>query len=205
MAAKPDKGAKDGKGRGKSPKGGKDGKGKLNPSSAGPHEKPGPSQPKSSDLTPAQKADMPCIYFAQGKCFREKCPFKHDPQAKGAPAAKAASKSKPLPAKPGLVALIAASISAATATTIPANSGPHFIDFMGDTGAGDWLGSRTQGIRPEVMDSWIGPSAQPLRFTTGGGLSQRLPLWVYGPMSWMKLPMYTCWMNAPWLCPLVAL
>ena len=179
MTAKAGKGVKDGKGKGKPSKDGKDGKGKSNPNpkhnSGGSNDqsKPSSTHPKTSELTPAQKAEMPCIYFSQGKCYREKCPFKHDPSGKGAAVSKAAPKSKPGPAKPGLVALLAASISAATATTIPSNSGPHFVDFVGDTGAGEWLGSRRammrQGVQSDVLNEWVGTSSKPLRFTTGGG------------------------------------
>ena len=161
------KGGKDGKGKGKPGKGDKDGKGKSKQTSK-------PTTAKTPELTATQKAEMPCIYFAQGKCFREKCPFKHDPNAKSKPAPKTTNpKPKPSPTRPGMVALLAASITAATATTLPAPSHNHFLEFVGDTGAGEWLGSskalRRQGVQAEELASWSGTSSYPLRFTTGGG------------------------------------
>ena len=85
---------------------------------------------------------MPCIYFAQGKCYRDQCPFKHEVSA--APATfKATPKPKVAPAKPGLVDLLAATFTAATASLPPMASGPMFHDFVGDTGAGEWSGSRS--------------------------------------------------------------
>lgn len=179
MTAKPSKGGKDGKGKGK---GKPDGKGKGTSGSGGGNPKPSNSDKpkstsKSSELTPAQKADMPCIYFAQGKCFREKCPFKHSGASSGSgsnPSAKPAAKPKtnPVVAKPGMVALLATTIAAATATTAPSTM-PHYLDFVGDTGAGEWLGSigalQRQGINHSECQSWLGTSFNPLRFSTGGG------------------------------------
>ena len=118
---------------------------------------------------------MPCIYFAdfaQGKCYRDQCPFKHEVSA--APAtAKATPKPKVAPAKPGLVALLAATVIAATASLPPMASGPMFHDFVGDTSAGGWLSSwsafHNQAIDDQQLDCWVGNSHQPLRFTTGGG------------------------------------
>lgn len=157
-----EKGKEKGKGHEKSKKEGKGNSNQENPKRA------------MSELTPAQKAEMPCIYFAQNKCFREKCPFKHDPaaQAKAEPKPKADPKPKVAP-KPGLVALVAATISAATATTVQSGHQPEFLEFVGDTGAGEWLGSREalvkQGVSCSVLDSVIGSTQHPLRFTTGGG------------------------------------
>lgn len=118
-----EKGKEKGKGREKSKKEGKSNSNQENPKQA------------MSELTPAQKAEMPCIYFAQNKCFREKCPFKHDPNAKSKaePKAKADPKPKVFP-KPGL-ALVAATVSAATATTVQSGHQPEFLEFVGDTGA----------------------------------------------------------------------
>ena len=86
MLAKPGKGAKgdqDGKGKGKlgkdgkgSPKGGGKPKGGDQPKGKHQDDK-NKTTSKPSELTAAQKAEMPCIYFSQGKCYREKCPFKH--------------------------------------------------------------------------------------------------------------------------------
>ena len=71
------------------------------------------------------------------------------------------------------MALLAASITAATATAVPDASTHHFLEFVRDTGAGEWLGSskalHRQGIGEQELSSWSGTSSYPLRFTTGGG------------------------------------
>ena len=62
--------------------------------------------------------------------------FKHE--ASAAPAtAKATPNPQVAPAKPGLVALLAATVTAATASLPPTASGPMFLDFLGDAGAGE--------------------------------------------------------------------
>ena len=88
----------------------------------------------------------------------------------------ATPKPKVAPAKPGLVALLADTVRAATASLPPMASGSMFHDFVGDTGAGEWLGSwsaflhfHNQAIDDQQLDCWVGNSHQPLRFTTGGG------------------------------------
>ena len=47
------------------------------------------------------------------------------------------------------------------------------MEFVGDTGAGEWLGSfsalQRQGIPFSDVSAWVGTSSCPLRFTTGGG------------------------------------
>ena len=55
-------------------------------------------------------------------------------------------------AKPGLVALLAATVTAATASLPPTASGPMFLDFVGDTSAGEWLGSRSAFHKQGVDD-----------------------------------------------------
>lgn len=85
--------------------------------------------------------------------------------------------------KAGMVALIAATISAATATAVP-DVQPTYLDFVGDTGAGEWLGSQgallDQGVHHSVLDSVMGTSSRPLNFTTGGGMqnaSETIGVW----------------------------
>ena len=133
LAHKGSKGDKDkGKGQGKNDKDGKGSKGDKGKSKGKDatktkqDDKTGKKGDKGtgkSDLSSAQKAQMPCIYFAQGKCFREKCPFKHEKQEE-----QQAAKVKPMP-KAGMVALIAATISAATATAVP-DVQPTYLDFV---------------------------------------------------------------------------
>ena len=58
---------------------------------------------------PEKKRCHAFIFPQVYKCFRETCFFKHDPSGKGAVVSKAGPiESKPGPAKPGLVALLAA-------------------------------------------------------------------------------------------------
>ena len=189
LAHKGSKGDKDkGKGQGKNDKDGKGSKGDKGKSKGKDatktkqDDKTGKKGDKGtgkSDLSSAQKAQMPCIYFAQGKCFREKCPFKHEKQEEQQAAA---AKVKPMP-KAGMVALIAATISAATATAVP-DVQPTYLDFVGDTGAGEWLGSQgallDQGVHHSVLNSVMGTSSRPLNFTTGGGMqnaSETIGVW----------------------------
>ena len=194
MLAKPGKGAKgdqDGKGKGKlgkdgkgSPKGGGKPKGGDQPKGKHQDDK-NKTTSKPSELTAAQKAEMPCIYFSQGKCYREKCPFKHASSNPTAAPAKADSKPKITPPKPGLVALLAASVAAAAATySVPPPSTSQFLDFVGDTGAGEWLGSRRalecQGVDASQLEEWIGTSSTssyPLCFSTGGLSTCHLHCW----------------------------
>ena len=131
------------------------GKGDSKVSQGKHHQK---TDSSSQELASEQTAQMPCIYFAQGKCYREKCPFKHEASTAHA-TAKATPKPQVAPAKPGLVALLAATVMAATASLPPTAFGPMFLDFVGDTGAGEWLGSRSafhkQGIGDQQLDCWV--------------------------------------------------
>eukprot|EP00435_Cladocopium_sp_Y103_P068674 s1190_g32.t1 len=174
-------GAKD-KGKGKADKGGTkktdstsnpSGKGSNNPKNQKDDKaKNSPSKDANANsgnkvkpLTPAEKAASPCIYHARGRCMRgDQCPYSHSqPVAK----AKANPSTSALGAKvPAAVAILTSTVTAAVAT-----SSSTCLEFVGDTGAGECLGSveafRRQGL--DLPDDFVVSSATPLNFLTGGG------------------------------------
>lgn len=127
-------------------------------------------------MTTEEKARTPCLYHAQGKCMRgNECLFSHTatatlaPSQESAKAPKAAAKSA-AKAAAGLVA-VAIALSSLT------GADSHYLDWVGDTGAGEWLGSREalhlQGydLPPEFETC----TSKPLRFTTGGERNEVRP------------------------------
>ena len=135
------------------PKNSKESKGKAN-KAEGPKPKAGSQGKTSKEGTPP-----PCIFFARGKCTRTNCPFAHTnapaltSTTEGSAAApKAQPKAKAIAAA---VALLAGADAAAASSMVSGNQG--FIESIGDTGAGECLGSpealARQGI---VLDSGYG-------------------------------------------------
>ena len=90
------KGGKSDKGKGGKkgqPKHGKDGgKGGKDPKQDKPKGKGG-NEPKGPPPAPVDKSQIPCIYFAKGKCMRDQCPYSH--------AAAPAAPAKTTPPKAG--------------------------------------------------------------------------------------------------------
>ena len=190
------KGGKDGKGKGKPGKGDKDGKGKSKQTSK-------PTTAKTPELTATQKAEMPCIYFAQGKCFREKCPFKHDPNAKSKPAPKTTNpKPKPSPTRPGMVALLAASITAALfrlhLTTIFWNL--LAIQVLGN----GWEVPRLCVVKACRLRNWPHGRellAIPCGSRLGGAPNLLLHQLGFGRRNLIGSTTFICWMIVPWCFP----
>ena len=88
----------------------------------------------------------PCIFYARGKCTRANCPFSHD-----APATSAAAASTAMPKAPAaqpkakavaaMVAYLCGLGPVMGMTTAVESDFSGYLDFIGDTGAGECLGS----------------------------------------------------------------
>lgn len=157
-------------GKGDSPKPKKDNKSKHDTSSKdkGSGSKGSGNQVKS--LTPEEKAASPCIYHLRGRCMRgDQCPYSHaaNPKAKANP--QGTSPHAPAGAKVTAAVAIMASVSQAAAT-LPSST-QVCLDYVGDTGAGECLGSveafRRQGF--DIPDELITSTNHPVQFLTGGG------------------------------------
>ena len=103
----------------------------------------------------------------------DNCPFKHEKitvPGTPAPQAKAKAASAKATSKAAAVAMVAALTSGATASSL----GPNCtLDVIGDTGAGEHLGSKeafvNQGVSSDVVDQFCGTSSSHVAFETGGG------------------------------------
>ena len=120
--------------------------------------------------TAEEKAASPCIYHMKGRCMRgDSCPYSHTirPKAKASPQA-ASSSHAPVGAKVTAAVAIMSTMSTAAVATSPSTLS---LEFVGDTGAGECLGSveafRRQGF--ELPDEFVTQSSQPVTFLTGGG------------------------------------
>ena len=166
----PAKGKK-GKGKGDKP-GNKAGKGETSKDGKGKNAKGnrGGETNKKSSMSNEDKARTPCLHHAQGKCMRgAECPFSH--AAHAAPASSEvptqAPKAAAKPAAKAAAGLVAVAIALSSLT----GADSHHLDWVGDTGAGEWLGSR-EALRLQGYDlplEYETCTARPLRFTTGGG------------------------------------
>eukprot|EP00438_Fugacium_kawagutii_P035482 Skav230560 [mRNA] locus=scaffold2372:3218:5805:- [translate_table: standard] len=150
----------------------KGGKGQSKESKEGAKAKGKASPPKGKSSVPNPGGNPPvCIFHARGKCTRANCPFLHTTPAQ------AASTTQAVPKVPSPKAKVAAMVALAglgpvCGLTTHVESGSGFLDFIGDTGAGECLGSpealKRQGV--SLPDHFFSESSQPLKFTTGGGL-----------------------------------
>ena len=161
------------KGKGKGKDGGKKGDGK-------------PSDP----LFAKAKEQGVCVFYQKGLCRRDPCPFKHEMIA-GAAAPEAKAKSSPTPKATGAtstakaaVALVMALASGVAGQPVGTHGSHVTLDIIGDTGAGEHLGSRhaflEQGVDDSILESSVGTSVKPMAFDTGGGkksTSETLGLW----------------------------
>ena len=171
------------------PKDPKDPKGKFKGKGA---PKTGTSTSKASAH---QGSPPPCIFHARGKCTRTNCPFSHDTSAASATSTSGTPHAVPAPSAPSappkassaagkpkaasaLVAFLGGLCPgvghghvmglAGNPTTAPA---PGFVEFIGDTGAGECLGSpealAKQGF--QIPAQYFVETSHPLQFSTGGG------------------------------------
>ena len=111
-------------------------------------------------MTAAEKAKVPCMFFAYDSCRAKHCMFLHDENNKyQGPPPKALSRGMPKEA------------NAAPAAVLPAM--PMLVDpspkisWLWDTAAGRHLVGR-QALTPEAKACTVG-TANPVIFTTGGG------------------------------------
>ena len=156
-----------------------DGKGKSKDKSAA--GKGGKPKGEISQLTAEQKALQPCIYHQKGKCFRgDKCPYSHTiPAHPATPAEAVSAKPKAAPKGSAVAKAMVALVAATTATRVSSAQceGPFELEFVGDTGAGEWLGSWQafvdQGVAESHLAWQVSDTPSPLKFQTGGG--RRMP------------------------------
>ena len=118
---------------------------------------------KPKQLSPSEKAKAPCIYHSKGRCMRgDACPYSH--------AVTAQATTKGPSNGPSGTAKVAAAV-AILATSAVAESHSGFLEFVGDTGAGENLGSveafKRQGLN--LPADFVTTSSQPMQFMTGGG------------------------------------
>ena len=159
----------------------------------------GKGEPKAGTSTSKGSAHpgspLPCIFHARGKCTRTNCPFSHDTSAASATSTSGTPHAVPAPSAPSAppkASSVAGKPKAASAlvaflgglcpgvghghvmglagnpTTGPA---PGFVEFIGDTGAGECLGSpealAKQGF--QIPAQYFVETGHPLQFSTGGG------------------------------------
>ena len=111
-------------------------------------------------MTAAEKAKVPCMFFAYGSCRAKQCMFLHDANHKyKGPPPRALSKNPPKKANAA-----AAVVVPAMAATLPPS--PR-ISWLWDTAAGRHLVGR-QHLTPD-MKACITESTSPVAFSTGGG------------------------------------
>ena len=130
---------------------------------------------KDDPLFQKAKEEGVCIFYQKDKCTRgDSCPFKHEKiTVPGAPAPQAKAKAAAAKATPkaAAVALVVAALtSGATANSVGSSC---TLDVIGDTGAGEHLGSKeaflSQGVSSSVVDQFCGTSSSHIAFETGGG------------------------------------
>ena len=209
---------KDGKAKGKGKDGGK-------PSSTDPKDRDDKSKSKkekggkgkgnfnkdfskASASSQGSSSDNKCIFFARGKCTRANCPFSHDvstaasaaavpPSSSAAP--KASAKAKAAVAMVAILSGIGNAMGQSSVLGMSANSDASFpngiIEFIGDTGAGECLGSpeafAKQGLN--LPSDFFVDTNRPLRFSTGGGAqcgSETVGVWtpMFGHQNVYMLP-----------------
>ena len=117
---------------------------------------------KTAKMTPAEKAKVPCMFFAYNCCYAKQCAFSHDPNRKyTGPPPKSISKAKGQPSAPAAVAPLIPAVPAIT---------DNKVTWLWDTAAGRHLIGR-QALS-SVMHKCVRPSSTPVGFATGGGAQQ---------------------------------
>ena len=123
---------------------------------------------KVSEMTPAQKAKHPCMFFAYNACKAKSCPFLHDahnkyqdPPPRNLGKAKGGGPPPKAPAAPAVLHDGVASVVAMTASV------SHTVPWLWDTAAGRHLFGK-QAMTP-AMRKCIRETDAPVSFSTGGG------------------------------------
>ena len=193
-STQPNKGT--GKSTGKGESKDKKDSGKEKPKGSGSTSSTGgkPTKP----MTPADKSNYPCIYHAKGRCMRgDSCPYSHASTAQAAP--KGTSNG------PSGTAKVAAAV-AILATSAVADSHSGFLEFVGDTGAGENLGSveafKRQGLN--LPSDFVTTSSKPLNFLTGGATNPEVLQSAFGLVNLIDSIKPTYCPSVRWRCQLVS-
>ena len=139
-----------------------------------PPPKAGATTPRSAkanrvaNMTPAQKARTPCMFYAYNACKANQCAFLHSATEKyKGPPPRALSKSKSTTSVPGNVATIAAGTAAVPIVDAMPSKLNGAIPWLWDTAAGRHLIGK-QALTPK-MKEFLQQSPNPVAFATGGG------------------------------------
>ena len=138
-----------------------------------PPPKSGATTPRSAEatrvanMTPAQKARTPCMFYAYNACKAKQCAFLHSATEKyKGPPPRALSKSKSKTSVPGSMATIAAGTAAVPIVDAMPSKLTGAIPWLWDTAAGRHLIGK-QALTPK-MEEFLQPSPNPVAFATGG-------------------------------------
>ena len=139
-----------------------------------PPPKAGATTPRSAEanrvanMTPAQKARTPCMFYAYNACKAKQCAFLHSATEKyKGPPPRALSKPKSTTSVPGSVATIAAGTAAVPIVDAMPSKLNGAIPWLWDTAAGRHLIGK-QALTPK-MKEFLQQSPNPVAFATGGG------------------------------------
>ena len=162
-------------------------KGKGTKGSQDPKKDYGKNSPKPKARPSTSSSDPPlCIFFQRGKCTRTNCPFAHVAGGGAAPTGNPTAKSAPTPKAKVAAAMVALVTGLGCVGSVEGHSpilgmsggvdsaNSRYVEFIGDTGAGESLGSRSALLRQgfEVPDHCFVDTQAPLKFSTGGGSQQ---------------------------------
>ena len=138
-----------------------------------PPPKAGATTPRSAEanrvanMTPAQKARTPCMFYAYNACKAKQCAFLHSATEKyKGPPPRALSKPKSTTSVPGSVATIAAGTAAVPIVDAMPSKLNGAIPWLWDTAAGRHLIGK-QALTPK-MKEFLQQSPNPVAFATGG-------------------------------------
>ena len=138
-----------------------------------PPPKAGATTPRSAEanrvanMTPAQKARTPCMFYAYNACKAKQCAFLHSATEKyKGPPPRALSKSKSTTSVPGSMATIAAGSAAVPIVDAMPSKLTGAIPWLWDTAAGRHLIGK-QALTPK-MKEFLQQSPNPVAFATGG-------------------------------------
>ena len=138
-----------------------------------PPPKAGATTPRSAEanrvanMTPAQKARTPCMFYAYNACKAKQCAFLHSATEKyKGPPPRALSKPKSTTSVPGSMATIAAGTAAVPIVDAMPSKLNGAIPWLWDTAAGRHLIGK-QALTPK-MKEFLQQSPNPVAFATGG-------------------------------------
>ena len=143
----------------------------------GPPPKAGANTPRSveaqkaANMTPAQKARTPCMFYAYNSCKAKQCAFLHSATEKyKGPPPRALAKAKGSPKVAANMAHVTAGTAAVPIVDALPAKPTGAISWLWDTAAGRHLIGR-QALTPH-MKSYLQQSPNPVAFATGGEVRQ---------------------------------